>query len=269
MVTSLAPQPKTQTLSPITLAGVTWQTFKQLFTEMGEAPNYGIRYAQQTLEICPLPTSSQPGAATPPAPVITLHSISWPTYQALMADVGDGRAWRMAYCEGVLEIRMPLQAHEVPKELLVDFITVLVDELGLELMKLGSLTLERPELSRAIEPDACFYIQTEALVRNREINLQTDPPPDLAIESDYTNSSLNKHGIYAALGVPELWRYQKNQLEVYRLVNGAYELTAQSLTFPILPIAEIPTFIAASQEIGQRAAVRRFRDRIREILATG
>jgi Uma2 family endonuclease len=262
MVTILEPQPKTQTAPPIILSGVTWPTFKQLVTEMA-APHYGIRYIEPELEISSLSASSYPGE------IITLHNISWETYQALMTDVGDGRAWRIAYSEGVLEIRMPLQAHEVPKGLLESFVETLADELAIEVRKLGALTLKREDLRQAIEPDSCFYVQNESRVRGRKITLPDDPPPDLAIESDHTNSSLNKHGIYAALGVPELWRYQQNQLEVYRLVNGEYELTAQSLALPMLPIAEIPTFITASQEIGQRAAVRLFRDRIREILNLG
>jgi hypothetical protein len=86
------------------------------------------------------------------------------------------------------------------------------------------------------------------------------------VESDYTRSSLNKFNIYASLGVPELWRYRKQSLQVYRLVEGKYEQTDESLAFPFLPIAEIPGFIEQSRTIGQRAAVRLFRARIREVL---
>lgn len=96
--------------------------------------------------------------------------------------------------------------------------------------------------------------------------MQTDPPPDLVLESDYTSSSLNKFTIYAYLAVPELWRYRGKSLEVYQLIDGKYELRAQSLTFPFLPIADIPGFIEQSKIVGQRTAVHLFRIRIREIL---
>jgi hypothetical protein len=33
--------------------------------------------------------------------LITLTGIKWQTFQAIMSDVGDGRAWRIAYAEGV------------------------------------------------------------------------------------------------------------------------------------------------------------------------
>lgn len=200
--------------------------------------------------------------------LITLTGIKWLTFKAIMSDVGDGRAWRIAYAEGVLEIRMPLPKHERPKVMLELFIGALADELEIEAMSLGALTLEREDLARAIEPDTCFYIQNESLVRDKdEIHLPADPAPDLVVESDYTSSSLNKFSIYASLGVPEIWRYRNQSLQVYQLVDGSYEERENSLAFPFLPIAEIPGLIEQSKTIGQRAAVRLFRERVREFLA--
>ena len=198
--------------------------------------------------------------------VITLTGIKWSTFKAIMSDVGDGRAWRIAYDAGVLEIRMPLTEHEEPVGMIEHIVGVVVDELGIEMRQLGALTLEREDLTRAIEPDTCFYIQNESIVRGKSINLPADPPPDLVVESDYTNSSLNKFAIYAALGVPEIWRYRNKSLLVYQLVDGNYEERENSLAFPFLPIAEIPGLIEQSKSIGQRAAVRLFRERIREFL---
>lgn len=199
--------------------------------------------------------------------IITLRGVSWQTYKALMTDVGDDRAWRIAYDQGVLELRMPLPNHEEPKRLIESFVEAIADELEIEIRSLGALTLEREDLTRAIEPDSCFYVQNELRVRGKdEVNLPEDPPPDLAVESDYTSSSLNKFTIYASLGVPELWRYRNQTLQVYQLVEGNYQLAESSLAFPVLPIAEIPGLIEQSKTIGQRAAVRLFKARIREIL---
>jgi len=211
-------------------------------------------------------TSTPVEQQTTPENRVILKGVSWSTFKALLADVGDDRAWRIAYDEGVLEIRMPLEEHEEPKRLIESFVEAIVDELEIELRSLGSLTLEREDLTRAVEPDSCFYIQNESLVRGRNINLPNDPPPDLAIESDYTNSSVNKFTIYAAIGVPEIWRYRRESLQVYQLVEGKYEVCEISLAFPFLPVAEIPGFIEQSRTVGQRAAVRLFRQRIREIL---
>ncbi|MEG4942131.1 Uma2 family endonuclease [Microcoleus sp. F4-D5] len=211
-------------------------------------------------------TSTPVEQQTTPENRVILKGVSWSTFKALLADVGDDRAWRIAYDRGLLEIRMPLEEHEEPKRLIESFVEAIVDELEIELRSLGSLTLEREDLTRAVEPDSCFYIQNESLVRGRNINLPNDPPPDLAIESDYTNSSVNKDSIYAALGVPELWRYRRESLQVYHLVDGKYEMCDRSLAFPFLPVAEISGFIEQSRTIGQRASVRLFRQRIRAIL---
>ena len=211
-------------------------------------------------------TSTPVEQQTTPENRVILKGVSWSTFKALLADVGDDRAWRVAYDEGVLEIRMPLEEHEEPKRLIESFVEAIVDELEIELRSLGSLTLEREDLTRAVEPDSCFYIQNESLVRGRNINLPNDPPPDLAIESDYTNSSVNKFTIYAAIGVSEIWRYRRESLQVYQLVDGKYEKCEISLAFPFLPVAEIPGFIEQSRTVGQRAAVRLFRQRIKEIL---
>lgn len=257
----IAIAPKSTTTTKIFLDGVTWPTFKALMAEVREDRSYRITYNADQL----LLERIQPDDFNVEGCLI-LHGVSWSTYKSLMAEVGDGRAWRIAYDSGVLELRMPLTAHEEPKRLLEDFVTAMVDELGIEARSLGALTLECEELSRAIEPDSCFYIQNERLVRGKNIHLPEDPPPDLVIESDHTNSSLNKHFIYAALGVPELWRYAKKRLQIYLLVDGQYQLSDESLAFPFLPVAEVPDLIERSKEIGQRAAVRLFRDRIRAVL---
>jgi Uma2 family endonuclease len=257
----IAIAPQSTATTKIFLDGVTWPTFKALMAGVEEDRDYRITYnADQLLleRIQPDDTSD--------AGCLVLNGVSWSTYKLLMADVGNGRGWRIAYDQGVLEIRMPLQKHEQPKVLLASFVEALADELAIEIMHLSSLLLEREALSRAIEPDTCFYIQNEILVRDKEINLSVDPPPDLAVESDHTHSSMNKHDIYAALGVPELWRYHKQTLQVYLLIEEQYQLSDRSLAFPCLPIAEVSDFIERSKEIGQRAAVRLFRDLTRAVL---
>ena len=199
---------------------------------------------------------------------ITLQGISWTTYQNILDDAEGDRNWRIAYDHGNLEFIMPRFEHEVPNRFLASLIEAIADELELEVLNAGSLRLDREDLSKAIEPDTCFYIQNELAVRNlQSISLPENPPPDLAIESDYTNSSINKLGLYAALGVPELWRIQDKTISVYVLLNEKYERRETSLIFPMFPIAEFPILLERSQSEGQRSAVRIFRQLIRDRLA--
>ena len=73
--------------------------------------------------------------------------------------MGNNRNQRLAYCDRRLEIMVPLEQHEEPTRLFDDFVAVFVDALGLELRKLGSLTMKHPEHRKGLEPDGCFYIQ--------------------------------------------------------------------------------------------------------------
>ena len=50
---------------------------------------------------------------------------------------------------------------------------------------------------------------------------EKDPPPDLAIEIDVTNTSVPRMPVFAKIGVPEVWRLdERGQLRFYRLGEG-------------------------------------------------
>lgn len=70
-----------------------------------------------------------------------------------------------------------------------------------------------------------------------ELDLTLDPPPDLALEIDITSRTHPR--IYEALGVPELWRFKKGQLQINILQSdGKYAVQERSSIFPNLPIVE-------------------------------
>ena len=134
-----------------------------------------------------------------------LQNISWETFETLLKETGEHRGSRFAYDCGTLEIMTPLFEHENPKIQFDRLIFALAEELEIEIKSAGYTTLKRKIVKRGIEPDNCYYIQNELIVRGRqELDLETDLPPDLAIEIDITSSSVNKFGIYSALGVSEL-----------------------------------------------------------------
>jgi Uma2 family endonuclease len=159
----------------------------------------------------------------------------------------------------------PLFEHENPKIQFDRLVFALVEELDLEIKSAGSTTLKLPLAKRGIEPDNCYYIQNEFRVRGKEkLNLETDPPPDLAIEIDITSSSVNKFSIYSALGIAELWRYDGYNLKFYQLVNGQYIECEFSLAFPIISVRDMSRFIQQSKSIGEIALLKSFRVWVRE-----
>ena len=161
--------------------------------------------------------------------------MQWKTYQALLYDLAEDSSKQLAYDRGFLEIMTPLPEHEAYKVFLGRLVWTTTEVLGLEVASFGSTTLSRENLQRGIEPDECFYIQNEALVRGKtSFDFTVDPVPDLAIEVDITSSSLNRLGIYAALEVPEVWRFNGEILLIYCLKDGAYEVQEYSQVLPIL-----------------------------------
>jgi Uma2 family endonuclease len=194
-----------------------------------------------------------------------LHNISWQTFEALLQETGEDRGSRFAYDGGSLEIMTPLFEHENPKSNFGNFIVALAEELEIEIKSAGSTTLKRRIANRGIEPDNCYYIQNEPAVRSRqELDLETDPPPDLAIEIDITSSSVNKFGIYSALGVPELWRYNGRLLKFYQLIEGQYVECEFSSAFPLVSVAEMSRFIEQRKTIGEIALLKSFRGWVKE-----
>ncbi|MBE8986688.1 Uma2 family endonuclease [Nostoc sp. LEGE 12450] len=203
--------------------------------------------------------------STPAEQRTVLHNISWETFEALLRDTGEDRGSRFAYDCGVLEIMTPLFEHENPKSNFGNFIIALAEELGIEVRSAGSTTLKRKISKRGIEPDTCYYIQNELAIRGKQtLDLENDPPPDLAIEIDITSSSLNKLGIYSALGVTELWRYDGQDLKFYQLVEGQYVECKFSIAFPIISVSEISRFIEQSKSIGEIALLKSFRASVRK-----
>jgi Uma2 family endonuclease len=203
----------------------------------------------------------------PPGRNLLLKDIDWSTLEELLAELGESRAARISYSRGMLEVMVPLAKHESDKELIGNLVEILLEELDIDFWALGSTTFKNEPMARAIEPDKCLYIQHEAMVRGKKrIDLTNDPPPDLAIEIDI--SSRTRFDNYEKLGVPELWRYDGDNLEINVLQNGRYVTSATSIHFPQLPLVEaIPQYVKQSQSMGRNATMKAFRAWVRSYLS--
>jgi Uma2 family endonuclease len=138
-------------------------------------------------------------ATAPLAETRTLiKNISWQTFKTMLAEMGVERNSRFAYENGIVEIMTPLMPHENSNRVIEGFVLVLCEEFGLEVKSAGSLTLTRDDLEKGGEPDSSYYIQNESLIRDKEnIDLATDPPPDLVLEVEYSRPKINKLSLYA------------------------------------------------------------------------
>ena len=202
----------------------------------------------------------------PPGQRVLLSYVSWQEFEAILEDLGEHRASRVAYDNGVLEIMTPLPEHEINKELVSDLVKALLEELDIEFCTLGSTTFKNEGINKGIEPDNCFYIQNEAAVRGKNrLDLTVDPPPDLALEIDVT--SRTHPSIYEALGVPELWRFENGKLQINVLQEGKYIKGESSPNFPNFPLIEvIPHYLNQCRSVGRNKTMKAFRAWVREQL---
>ena len=195
---------------------------------------------------------------------VILRHISWQTYQSLIQDFEQEPAMRLTYDRGNLEIRMPLDPHETYKKLLGRFVEAATEELGLEIRSLGSRSCNREDLAKGLQPDQCYYIQNESLVRGIEqIDLSQFPPPDLAIEIDITSSSLDRFSIYADSRIPELWRYNGQLLTIHVLQGNQYDLSDRSIALPLLQAEAVMKILDLRSTIGENSLVKQLRQWVR------
>src|SRR5262249_24348356 len=180
-----------------------------------------------------------------------LEWVSWEAYEALLKSWADLPV-RMTYDRGQLEIMAPMLSHEQFGNLIAQMIEAFTLELRIPRHSGGSTTFKREAKKRGLEPDKCYWIQNEPRMRSRkDFDPTIDPPPDLAIEVDITSSSLDRMGIYADLGVPEVWRFDGEHLTINLLRQGRYEQAELSLALPALTPEVVLRFLRLSDEMGE------------------
>ncbi len=198
---------------------------------------------------------------------VILKNISWETFANILGEMGEDKASRLTYDQGKLEIMTAFLPHEHINRLIERLIFVLGEELNLEIFPGGATTFSSKDFQYGVTPDSCYYIQQEELVRSQPVvDFQNCPAPDLVVEIDFSQTSLDKFHLYAAFGVTELWRYHNGILNIYHLQQGQYIQGNYSQIFAHLPLIGIPKFLEESQKVGAIAMMKVFRKWVRIML---
>lgn len=198
-------------------------------------------------------------AHLPEGAILVAQQVSWEDYERLLSALGDAPGLRVSYCEGRLEIMAPLAEHEAFADTIAFMARVLTSELGWKLEARGRATLKRQQRLKGAEPNECFYVQNAPSIIGKRLDLGVHPPPDIVVEIDLTNESLSKFPIYSALGVPEIWRYDGQAMEIYQLARGNYVQAPFSPAFSFLSGPVLADFLEQSQRLGQDEALAAFR----------
>lgn len=189
--------------------------------------------------------------------VVTSHNVSWEEYEDLLEQVGEAAGLRISYDDGTLKVMTLSHEHEKYARFFEALITTIRLRLRINILSFGSATMKRKP--KGNEPDACFYVQTaDAIGTRTNIDLGIDPPPDIAVEVDIHHDSTDKFSIYAAFGVPEIWRFDGQVLTIHLLKHDRYEEAEVSHALPMLTAKILTQFLARLRADGEFQALLAF-----------
>lgn len=195
---------------------------------------------------------------------ILLKDVSWQKLQTVLAELGADRTVQLTYDRGQLEMMTPLEEHDRCNRLLESLILVLADELGDDLVSLGSMLLMHPEMGRAIQPMAAYYLEADpAIAQAPALDVTQNPPPDLAVEIIIKDGTLKRLALYESLGIPEVWQYittvgdqvLQGNLTIWHLTDQGYVAQPHSNAYPFLSVDKIKEFLAESETLGLAKAL--------------
>jgi Uma2 family endonuclease len=200
---------------------------------------------------------------------VVISGVSWNQYEAFGKLFPDHQI-RATFDGERLELMTTSYEHENLSGILAQLVQFFCSELRIPRKSAGSTTFQRKDLQRGIEPDKCFYLgNIDWLLEKNEIDLNVDPPPDLAIEVEVSRSMLDRIGIYATLGVPEIWRVDRDQFWILqRTIEGEYRESPVSRYFPKIPGAKILELARQGRKQDETAFEQEVRDWLRERLAS-
>jgi Uma2 family endonuclease len=184
--------------------------------------------------------------------LLTVNNIPWEEYEELLDQVGEARGLRISYDEGTLQIMTLSPEHENYAEYISGLIHLLSTRLRINIRFFGSTTIRSRRSKKGNEPDACFYVQSVDLIGNRmQLDFTVDPPPDIVVEIDIHHNSGAKLPIYAALGVPEVWRYDGYRLTIHQLQQDQYCEVETSFALPMLTSQLLTDFLTRLRAEGE------------------
>jgi Uma2 family endonuclease len=218
------------------------------------------------MTLAPSPSASRRRAVDDSREHVLLYPVSWLTYVEL--NEHNGRpALKMTYTDERLEIMAPRRDHSVISRFLDQMVTITSDEFGIPAVSYRDATWKREDMEKGLEADDCFYIQHAELADQKgvDMSIPQNPPPDLAIETDITHGSLDKEAVYAAIGIPELWRWDNGILRIRLLdESGQYLDSHTSRALPMLTAATLQEWVQRRLREGEWKARSAFREWARQ-----
>ena len=169
-----------------------------------------------------------------------IRGVDWAFYERLVDSIPEGANIHVDYDGRDLEVMSLSPLHDGVKKRLARLVELTAEELEIPCTGLGQTTWKRPDVGRGLESDECYYFSPGKLTAAAEAmgrmsrDVAEYPNPDLAVEVDFSPSKIDRPGIYAALGVAEVWRVDGRQIVIERLEeDGSYRPVEGSAFLPV------------------------------------
>lgn len=213
---------------------------------------------------------ARPGAETR----IVLRDVGWQAYDVLSEAIGTRSNVRLTYDGKDLEIMTRSRMHELFRELSGQFVVEVSNAFRIRRSAAGETTWKRPELSRGLEADHCYYFTAQKLDADaraqagRSKDPADYPNPDLAIEIDISPPEVDRKSIYRALKVGEIWYFDGEDVTIEQLGDdGQYVDAAMSRFLPVKAV-EIRRWLVEEDCTDQLAWSLRLRAWVNRIART-
>jgi Uma2 family endonuclease len=174
---------------------------------------------------------------------VVIRDVTWAVYEQLVDSIPPHAHMHVDFDGTDLEITSPTSpVHGESGKLLGQLAEAVAQVLRVPYKSLGQTTWKRKEIARGLECDECYFFDQHklaALARAKALkskNIADYPNPDLCIEVDISPPKIDRAGIYAALRVEELWRFDgdSEQVIIERLGDdGFYHAVDESGFLPI------------------------------------
>ncbi len=200
---------------------------------------------------------------------VVFPNVDWSFYERLVDSIPASSNIHVDYDGKDLEIMGKGPRHGSRHSLLGQFIDIVTEELQIPRKGLRDTTWKRPEISRGLEADECDYFLPEkletfaALDQRGSDNIADYPNPDLAIEVDISEPRVDRPGIYAALEVAEVWRFDGREVVIERLTPEKTYAPVEASGFLPVRVDEIRRWVVEEDSHDQSAWARRLRAEIR------
>lgn len=135
---------------------------------------------------------------------------TWEGFKLVRQGLQASPGARLAFYDGVIEILMPGELHEVFAHIIGYLVTTFLTESGIPFVPTRQKDQEREGLA-SVQADESYCLG------------RSKPIPDLSIEVVFTSGGINKITRYQALGVPEVWFWKDGTLVLYHLTVDGYQ----------------------------------------------